>query len=222
MAKKSVKKTTVFTWANRPIKGKFQRVPMDDIYRVIEACRGKAPEELRLIIMARVPGTRIPSEINEMKFEDFEGHRYFRVSESGKTGHRVVPFFEEIIPYFEAVKAKAKPGQEYVFEYYRKHKSAARGLDRAVEKAGVKPWPGDFVQLRSNAITDKREAGWRNEILTAIFGNTSKTRDDYYIQEMALDDYIDYCKPISNNASSDELNSDKIAHCVGITYLICF
>ena len=186
-------------------KGKFQRVPMDDIYRVLEACRGNAPEELRLIIiLSRVLGVRIPSEINEMKFEDFEGHRCFRISDSGKTGHRVVPFLDEIIPYFEAVRAKAKPGQEYVFEYYRKHKSAARGLDRAVKKAGVKPWPGDFVQLRSNVITEKEEAGWREGIMTAVFGNTSKTREDYYIQDMALDDYIDYCKPISKKASSEE------------------
>ena len=188
-------------------KNKFRRVPMDDIYRVIEACRGDAPEELRLIIiLSRVSGVRIPSEINEMKFNDFEGHRYFRINEAGKTGHRVVPFFEEIIPYFEAVKAKAAPGQEYVFEYYRKHKSVGRGLERAVKKAGVTPWPGDFVQLRSNAITDKREAGWRNEIMTAVFGNSVKVREEYYIQEMPLDDYIDYCKPLSNKTSSGELN----------------
>ena len=76
------------------------------------------------LAFARYVGLRIPSEIRDLKFADFhevDGQiGLFDVPQSGKTGFRRVPMFDELRPHFEALRSVAKPGQVYVFEKYRK------------------------------------------------------------------------------------------------------
>jgi hypothetical protein len=81
-----------------------------------------------ILAFSRYAGLRIPSEITDLKFSDFEFTKFgsagiFNIPVTGKTGKRRVPFFEELEPHFLALDSNKKPNQEYVFNKYRNHKN---------------------------------------------------------------------------------------------------
>ena len=141
--------------------------------------------ELRgVLAFARYAGLRIPSEIRHLKFSDFatepNGDISFVISPFGKTGERVVPLFDELRPYYEALLANRQEGQEYVFAKYRLCTNVGKLIKDVLHKKGVPVWKRFFQNCRCSCITDKLYSGWSTQDLTAVFGNSEDVRQEYY------------------------------------------
>jgi hypothetical protein len=180
-------------------------VSVEIIDRILPFC---PDDEFRLLLMlARHAGLRIPSEIREMKLEHFHENRFDIIE--GKTGRRSVPFFPAIRSYFEIVRVQAKPGREYVFEYYRNHANPGTVLKRAIEAADLDIWPKLFNNLRSSCITDKERKGWPESTMNMVFGNSKRIREKNYVQRLRDEEFAALCG-IPKPPSSSEAGSAKM------------
>lgn len=163
-------------------------VTVSEIQSAINAC-GQDVELAGVLALARYAGLRIPSEIQDLRFSDFDPIGIFRVPISGKTGTRRVPLFDEVKPYLEAIKAASQPEQEFVFEKYRTCKNIGTLIKKKMQKAGLKTWEKFFVNLRSSCITDKERLGLPKSQMDSVFGNSEAIRLKHYIQPMQDDAY---------------------------------
>jgi integrase len=127
--------------------------------------------ELRLIIaLCRFAGLRCPSEIMPLKWGDAkvkrdengnvaDGSTLFVTSPKTERheGHesRVIPFFAELDQPFKDVCGNGKPADEYVITQYRGSNGfLAINVKRALRRAGIKPWPRLFNNLRASRDTE--------------------------------------------------------------------
>lgn len=169
-------------------------VTYQEIGAAIKAC-GNDIELAGILAFARYAGLRIPSEIRDLRFTDFDsscfsnGIGLFRVPISGKTGTRRVPFFSELTPYVKALWELRKQEQEFVFVKYRTCKNIGTLIKKKMLKAGLKVWEKFFINQRSSCQTDKERLGWSRSYMDAVFGNTEKIRLQHYIQPLPDDDY---------------------------------
>ena len=66
-----------------------------------------------------------------------------------------MPIFPELRPYLEDAEALAVEGAEFVISRYRGSNSNLRTqLNRIIERAGLKPWPKLFQNLRATRATE--------------------------------------------------------------------
>jgi integrase len=160
------------------------------ITRVIEAC----PEAwLKLVVsLARDAALRIPSEIVDLKWSDFDWERNrFTVIVRKKEhidGHetRVVPIFPELRPHLERVRAEASADAVYVFPDIRSGEQNLRtGLLRVLKKADIPVWPKLFQNLRASRETElmRQEPA---HLVHAWVGNSEGVAEDHYL--MATDE----------------------------------
>ena len=76
----------------------------------------------------------------------------------------------------------AEPGSEYVITRYRRANCNLRTqLERILGRAGLKPWPKLFQNLRSTRETELCES-FPEHVVTAWIGNTRKVARDHYLQ----------------------------------------
>ena len=141
--------------------------------------------ELRgIMAFARYAGCRVPCEIREMKFTDFDffpnGSGCFRISQEGKTRERLVPFFQELRPYFDALRSAASSKDVYVFPKYRQCKNVGELIKKSMRRAGLEPWRAFMNNMRRSSIWDKLTAGFSMPDLTATFGNSEDVRQEHY------------------------------------------
>lgn len=134
-------------------------VTRDMIDRIIE----EAPSaEWRLIIaLARYGAIRIPSELQELRWDDVLWSKNRFLVRSPKTEHhagkgsRFVPLFPELLPHFEAAYHAAPEGSVYCVPKARDATVNLRTTFlRIAAKAGVEPWEKLFVNLRSSRETE--------------------------------------------------------------------
>lgn len=135
-------------------------VDRDMTAKVLDAC---PDAEWRLILaLARFGGCRCPSEIAELKWEDINWANERMLVHASKTEHhlnkatRWVPLFPELKPYLEAVWEQAEPGAVHVISRDRRRLNTNPGtrLRRIVLRAGLKPWPKLFQNLRAIRATE--------------------------------------------------------------------
>ncbi len=140
-------------------RARQQFVTRDEIQKVMEA----APDHQwrTIIALARYGGLRVPSELLALKLTDVDlpgGKMTIRASktehhESG--GVRVCPIFPELRPYLERIWDEAPPGTEYVITRYRDTNANLRTrLLKIIARAGLKPWPKLFHNLRATRQTE--------------------------------------------------------------------
>jgi len=161
-------------------------VPGDAVAKVIDV----APDAQwkLLIALARWGGLRIPSEVLTLAWRDvdFAGKRF--IVRASKTEHhedggvRVVPMFPELAPLFQAVFDEAPEGAEHVITRYR---TAAVNLrtqfQRYIEKAGVRPWPKLWQNLRASRATELADL-YPSHVCAAWLGHTERIADAFYRQ----------------------------------------
>lgn len=134
-------------------------VDREAFYKVIGAC---PDSEWRCIVaLARLGGLRVPSELFALKWSDVNLPEGRFVVHASKTEHhegggvRVVPIFPELRPFLEEAYELAKDGAEFVID---RHRVAGGNLRTRFEKiilrAGLKPWPKLFQNLRSSRQTE--------------------------------------------------------------------
>lgn len=161
-------------------------VSRQDAQKVIEAC---PDAQWRLIFaLCRYGGVRCPSEVLTLKWSDVNWGANRILVHSPKTEHheggesRLVPLFPELAPYLHEVFAEAEPGDGYVITRYRRRNCNLRTqLQRIIRKAGLKPWPRLFQNLRSTRETELTES-FPLHVVTAWIGNSQLVARKHYLQ----------------------------------------
>jgi len=93
-----------------------------------------------------------------------------------------VPIFPELRPYLEELFEQAKPGAEYVITRYRDPNVNLRSqMLKIIRRAGLKPWPKLFQNLRSTRETELAEVYPLHVVCTWI-GNTPRVAKGSYLQ----------------------------------------
>ena len=159
-------------------------VPAEDIERVIAAC---SDGDWRLIFaLPRYGGIRFPSEAEKLKWEDvdWENSRFTvhekKVEHHPGRGRRVVPIFAALRPHLERAYRERDPGSVYVVPRARHGANLGTQAKRIIEKAGVKPWPKLFVNMRGSCSDDLERQGVAEKAINAWVGNTARMRQRHY------------------------------------------
>lgn len=151
--------------------------------RVIDACPSA---EWRLIFaLSRFAGLRCPSEHAELKWSDIDWQRNRMVVRSPKTSHhdgkesRIVPIFAELRPFLEDA---FDPESVYVIS--RRNHSAVNlrtQFMRIIKRAGLKPWPKVFHNLRATRQTELA-ASYPIHVVCDWIGNSVKVATRHYLR----------------------------------------
>jgi integrase len=161
-------------------------VTLPDAQKVLDSC---PDAQWRLLFaLSRFAGLRCPSEHVELRWADIKwGENRFLVR-SCKTEHhiggefRYVPLFPAVKKYLDEVFAQAEPGEEFVITRYRsKNQNLRTQLTRIIEKAGLKPWPKLFHNLRANCETDLVEV-WPEHVVCSWLGNSRIVARKHYLR----------------------------------------
>jgi integrase len=145
------------------------------------------PEWQLLLALARYGGLRTPSEPLALEWADVNWERQrFRVvapkTEHEDGGERWVPLFPELLPYLEEAFDRAAPGAVHVITRWRDTaKNLRTGLLRILRRAGVKPWPRLYQNLRSSRETELCER-FPIHVVAEWLGNSPKTALAHYTQ----------------------------------------
>lgn len=161
-------------------------ITQDVITKVIDACPNA---ELRAIVaLARFGGLRIPSEINNLKWEHILWDESRIVLPSPKTERyegrdkRVFPLFPELRPYLDDLFEVALPGSQFVCEAFRNRKrDLTHALMAVIRRTGIDPWPRLFHNLRASRQTELQEE-FPIHVVCAWLGNTPKVAHESYLQ----------------------------------------
>lgn len=191
--------------SNQANKDRQFYVDRETTFRVIAA----APDaEWRLLIaLSRFGGLRCPSEHLALRWSDVDWERdRFRV-DSPKTGERWVPIFPELRPYLEECFELAADGAIYVITRYRDTNANLRTqFVRIIRRAGVKPWPKLFHNLRASRETELA-AEYPIHVVCAWIGNSAAIAAKHYLTVREED----YTRAIQGGAKCGALRAQKAA-----------
>jgi integrase len=133
-------------------------------------------------------GLRVPSEVCALKWEHIDWDNDRIHSPCPKTEHyvgkeiRPMPLFPEIRRELEAWRIMAPMDQEFVLKPLVGPKTNLRtGLIKILKRAGIKPWPKLFQNLRSTRATELRDR-FPTHVVAAWLGHTVKVADAHYNQ----------------------------------------
>jgi integrase len=165
---------------------RFYFITPTEAEQVIEAC---PDAEWRLIFaLSRYGGLRCPSEHLSLKWSDVNWEHGRILVNSPKTEHlaggesRLVPMFPELRPYPEKAFEQATPGSEFVITRYRDaDKNLRTQLHRIIYRAGLKPWPKVFQNLRSTRETELAEQ-FPLHVVCKWIGNSQPVAAKHYLQ----------------------------------------
>jgi integrase len=179
-------------------------VDATDTVAILDAC---PDQEWRVIVaLGRYGGLRSPSEVLGLKWSDINWERDRFLVTAPKTerygkGERVVPLFDGLREELTALFAQAAPGVKCaadgpVVARYRSSEANLRTtFTKIVKRAGVKPFPKPFMNLRASARTEKERSGrFANHVLNDWFGHSGDIAETYYLQTTE-DDFKEAAKP---------------------------
>jgi len=162
-------------FVSREIAGKVLDACIDDQWRLLFA-------------LARYGGLRCPSETLSLRWGDVDWERNKIRVPSPKTEHhadgdcRYIPLFPELLHPLREVFEKAQPGEEWVITRYRLGTAnLGTQLRRIVRKAGVKPWPRLWQNLRATRETELAER-YPIHVVCAWIGNSRAVAQSHYLQ----------------------------------------
>ena len=165
---------------------RFYFVTREETNKVLDACPDT--EWKLLFALARYAGLRVPSEVLRLRWSDidWEGSRF--VVTSPKTEHhegggsRVVPIFPDLLPFLMEAFERAAPGTEYCIARYRNSTVNLRTqLMRIIKRAGLKPWPKLWQNLRSTRETELADS-FPAHVASAWIGNSVQVAVKHYLQ----------------------------------------
>ena len=116
---------------------------------------------------------------------DLPGRRF--IVRSSKTEHhesggiRVVPMFLELVPYFEEAYELAEEGATLVFPMLQGGYNPHTMFVRYIAKAGCKPWPKPWQNLRVTRATELADQ-YPSHVAAAWLGHSEKVADTFYRQ----------------------------------------
>jgi integrase len=172
--------------AKRNDPKKLYYVSRADSQKVLDAC---PDSQWRLIFaLCRYGGVRCPSEVLTLKWADVNWEQSRILIHSPKTEHheggesRLIPLFPELLPPLRDVFEEAEPGTAYIITRYRQRNQNLRTqLHRIIRKAGLRPWPKTFQNLRSTRETELAET-FPMHVVVAWIGNSQPVAAKHYLQ----------------------------------------
>ena len=188
---------------------RFYFVTVEEAQRVLDACPNN---EWRLLFaLSRFGGLRCPSEHLLLRWGDVDWQRGRMLVHSPKTEHhpggesRLVPIFPELRPYLEKAFDEAEPGTEFIITKYRSQNSNLRTqLERIIGRAGLKPWPKLFQNLRSTRETELAEQ-FPLHVVCQWIGNTAAVAAKHYLQ--VTDEH--FARAGQGDAKSDAVDTES-------------
>ena len=138
-----------------------------------------------VLALARYGGFRVPSEIVDLTFEDFENES-IRVCFDGKTGGRDVPVFREVREEFERYSRTLLVREGRIFKRSGRVNKAVCAYCKSHDIAIS--WALPFISLRASCITDYARQGVPDYILDRVFGNTKRIRERHYLKFLGKED----------------------------------
>lgn len=165
------------------------------IGRIMEAC---PDAEWRLLVaLARFGGVRVPSEAVGLRWSDIDWARNRVRIASPKTEHHVghesreIPLFPELLTPLMERQELAEDGSEFIFDRLRR--DAAKSdtgwkavnlrtqFTRIIKRAGLKPWPRLWVNLRSSCSTELAER-FPGHVVSRWLGHSNEVSVEHYRQ----------------------------------------
>ena len=141
-----------------------------------------------LFALCRYGGLRCPSEYLRLRWDDIDWECGRMILHSPKTEHhnggecRIVPIFPELRPLLEAAFDEARDGTQYVIHRYRNKNSNLRTqLLKIIKRAGLKPWPKLFHNLRASRQTELAEH-FPSHVVCEWIGNSKAIAHEHYLQ----------------------------------------
>lgn len=161
-------------------------VERKDAEKVLDAC---PDAQWRLIFaLCRYGGLRCPSEVLGLQWGDVNWQESRLLIHSPKTERhegresRIIPIFPEILAHLQDVFHAAEPGTSYVITRYRQANVNLRTqLQRILKRAGLKPWPRLFQNLRASRETELA-SDYPLHVVTTWIGNTARIAERHYLQ----------------------------------------
>lgn len=156
--------------------------------KVLDACPSV---QWRLIFaLGRYAGLRIPSELTRLTWADVDWERRRLRIRSPKTeahdGHdqRVMPIFPELMPYLQAAFDEAQEGVVEVIDLREVRETTSAYLRKLmrqiIERAGLKPWPRLFHNLRATRQTELSQL-YPAHAICEWMGNSVQVAADHYL-----------------------------------------
>ncbi len=172
--------------AIRPNRKRFYFVSVAESIKVLSEMRDN---EWRLIfVLSRYGGLRCPSEHLGLRWQDIDWERGRVTVHAPKTEHhaghesRVIPLFQEMREPLDIAFTNAEPGAEFVIQRLRSGSQNWRTqMKRFITRAGLKPWPKIFQNLRSTRQTELEEF-LPSHAVTAFMGNSRPVAERHYLQ----------------------------------------
>jgi integrase len=167
-------------------------VDAESIRAILEAC---PDDQWRAVVaLSRFAGLRCPSEVAALRWGDVNWERGRLMVRSPKTagheGHavRVVPMVAELRSILQDLFDNAEPGAEAVVPRLRVASMNLRTtFGKIIARAGVKPWPRLFHNMRASCATDWVErfpahvvAGWLGHSPLIAARHYLQTRDAHF------------------------------------------
>jgi integrase len=191
--------------------GKKEYIPAATIKAVIEHC--VTTEWKLLFAFGRFVGCRMPSEIQNLTWDDVNRESNTILLKSPKTEHhegrseRVVPIFPEIDALLSQRWAEADEGEVHVFPSLRHHSNTATTAAKFVKAAGFAIWPKFWNSMRASCETDLMDRyGLRRAC--AWIGNSPEVAMKHY----ALIKRSDY----ADDGEKSDAKSDAAQACMAL------
>ncbi len=165
---------------------KFHFVNRDDAAKILDAC----PDlQWRMIFaLCRFAGMRCPTEVLALRWQDINWEHGRFLVHSSKTEHhegkdtRLVPLFPELVEILSEGFAEAEEGSVYVVTRYRESTQNLRTtFGKIIKRAGLKPWPKLFQNLRSTRETELAEV-FPLQAVTSWIGKSQLIASKHYLQ----------------------------------------
>ncbi len=192
---------------------RFYFVTQLETEQVLDAC---PDAQWRLLFaLARYGGLRVPSEVLKLRWRDIDWEHGRFVVPSPKTEHqeggesRVVPIFPELQPYLMETFELAEAGTEYCITRYRHPGVNLRTqLMRIIKRAGLKPWPKLWQNLRSTRETELADS-FPAHVASAWIGNSVQVAMKHYLQ--VTDDHFAQAvqNPVQHTAAGGRAESQE-------------
>ncbi|MGE0481907.1 MAG: tyrosine-type recombinase/integrase [Phycisphaerae bacterium] len=128
-------------------------VPAELVLKVADEL--STPEVRLVFLLARFAGLRTPSECDALRWSDVNfaaGTMNVFAPKTDRT--RVVPILPQVEGELLRTHAAAPDGSEFVLQDRRKLPVLRRAVELAAKRAGVRPWPKMFQNLRASFATD--------------------------------------------------------------------
>jgi integrase len=189
-----------------------QYVEESTIQAIIDHLPSDQTEWRLLFAFSRWAGCRMPSEIEELTWNDIDWERNTITIKSPKTkryaggAQRKIPIFPELQSLFLSQSEAVPDGTVYVFPNLRIHSNLSTIAKRYVEAAGFTVWSEFWNSLRASRETDLMDShGLRRAC--AWIGNTPNVAIKHYAL-LKHSDYVD--AGAESGVSKSDAKSDAV------------